>query len=397
MRVIFMLRTLREMDVKSKRVLVRVDFNVPLKSGAVADDGRIRASLPTIEYLLKRRAKVILLSHLGRPEGKHVEALKMDPIARCLAELLNRPVRKLDDCIGEQVQKAIAQMGEAEIVLLENVRFYKQEEENDEEFARSLAELADVFINDAFGTAHRAHASTYGVARFLPSAAGFLLEKEVNMLSRVTQTPKRPFIAVVGGAKLEDKIGVLKDLLDKVDGFLLGGGIAFTFLKALGHCVGKSIVAEDLINETKRFFQRAAHANVEVVLPADVRIAQAFDSKSKAKTVKADAIKNGWMGLDIGPQTVEEFKKRIKKAKTVVWAGPLGAFELKRFARGTREVAKAIAESKAFAVIGGGETAQAIEQFGLTDAKNIYISTGGGATLEFLGGRKLPAIEVLKK
>lgn len=392
-----MLRGMRDLELSGKRALVRVDFNVPLKSGAVADDSRIRASLPTIEYLLKRRAKVILLSHLGRPDGGVVEGLKLDPIARRLAELLKRPVRKLDDCIGEKVQKTIAQMQEAEIVLLENVRFYKQEEENDEKFARSLAELADVFINDAFGTAHRAHASTYGVARFLPSAAGLLLEKELKMLSRITQNPRRPLLAIVGGAKLEDKIGVLKDLLDKVDGFLLGGGIAFTFLRALGYPVGKSIVAQTLMDEAKRFLKRAAEANVEVILPIDVRIARAFDPESQTKTVKADEIREGWLGLDIGPQTIKAFKKRIKKAKTIVWAGPLGAFELKGFVRGTREIAKAIAESKAFAVIGGGETAQALEQFGLAQAKNIYISTGGGATLEFLGGRKLPAIEILRK
>lgn len=392
-----MLKTLRELDVRGKRVLVRVDFNVPLRAGAVADDGRIKASLPTIEYLLKRKAKAILVSHLGRPDGRVVEGLKMGPIARRLSELLNRPVQKLDDCIGAEVQKATAKMREAEVILLENVRFYKQEEENDEKFAQSLAELADVFINDAFGAAHRAHASTYGVARFLPSAAGLLLEKEVKMLSRVTQKPKRPLLAIVGGAKLEDKIGVLKDLLNKVDGFLIGGGIAFTFLKALGHPVGRSIVAEDLIEEAKRFLKLAAEASVEVVLPIDVRIAQALDAKSRAKTVKVDGIEEGWMGLDIGPKTIEAFKKRIPKAKTIVWAGPLGAFEIRKFASGTREIAKAVAQCKAFAVIGGGETGQAIEQFGLARAKNIYISTGGGATLEFLGGRKLPAIEVLRK
>lgn len=392
-----MLRTLRELDVQNKWVLVRVDFNAPLKSGAVADDHKLRASLPTIKYLLKRKAKVILLSHLGRPGGKAVEHLRMDPIARQLAKLLNRPVQKLDDCLGQQVRKTIAQMREAEIVLLENVRFYKQEEENDEKFARSLAGLADVFINDAFGTAHRAHASNYGVARFLPSAAGLLLEKEVKMLSRITQNPRRPFMAIVGGAKLQDKIGVLKDLLDKVDSFLLGGGIAFTFLKALGYSVGKSIVAEHLISEAKDFMKQASQAKVEVVLPADVRIAQAFDAKGQAKTVKVDEIKGGWLGLDIGPQTIKAFKQRIARARTLVWAGPLGAFELKRFAKGTKEIAKAVAESKAFAVIGGGETAQAIEQFSLAHAKNIYISTGGGAALEFMGGRKLPAIEILRK
>jgi len=397
--VIFILKSVRDLEVRGKRVLVRVDFNVPLKAGEVTNDSRIRASLPTIKYLLKKKAKVILISHLGRPEGRPVESLRLDPVAAKLAALLKLKVHKLDDCIGKKVQEEINKMREGEIILLENVRFYREETKNDPRFAQSLSELADIFIHDAFAAAHRRHASTYEIAKLLPSAAGFLLEKEVEMLSRAIEDPEHPFIAIIGGKKAEEKIGNLLGLLKHVDIFLIGGGIAFTFLKALGYQVGESVIDEDFIAEVKEFMERAAKAGAKVLLPLDVQIApqQKLLSVAAAKNVSAAKIPPGWMGLDIGPQTVREFKKELQQVKTILWAGPLGAFELPQFAKGTAEIAKAVVESQAFAIIGGGETGAAIEEFGLAEAKNIYISTGGGATLEFLAGKEMPGIEVLQR
>lgn len=388
-----MLRSLRDLDVARRRVLVRVDYNVPLKDGRITDDTRLRESLPTLEYLLARHAKIILVSHLGRPEGKVVPELRLDPIAQRLQELLRRPVTKLNDCIGPSVQSAIAQMQPGDIVLLENVRFYPQEEANDEDFARELARLADCYVNDAFGTAHRAHASTYGVAKFLPSAAGLLLEREVTMLSRATENPARPFIALVGGAKLKEKIGVLNDLMGKVDAFLLGGAVAFTLLKAQGAHVGDSLVDETMLDEARAYLQGVREQGPELVLPVDVQIARG----SERALAPADAIPDGWQGRDIGPQTIQLFQDWVKRAKTILWAGPLGRFEEPPFDAGTRAIAHAIAESQAFAIVGGGETAAALSHAGLTHAQNIYCSTGGGAALEFIGGRKLLPIEILKK
>lgn len=388
-----MLRSLRDLDVARRRVLVRVDYNVPLKDGRITDDTRLRESLPTLEYLLARHAKIILVSHLGRPEGKVVPELRLDPIAQRLQELLRRPVTKLNDCIGPSVQSAIAQMQPGDIVLLENVRFYPQEEANDEDFARELARLADCYVNDAFGTAHRAHASTYGVAKFLPSAAGLLLEREVTMLSRATENPARPFIALVGGAKLKEKIGVLNDLMGKVDAFLLGGAVAFTLLKAQGAHVGDSLVDETMLDEARAYLQGVREQGLELVLPVDVQIVRG----SERALAPADAIPDGWQGRDIGPQTIQLFQDWVKRAKTILWAGPLGRFEEPPFDAGTRAIAHAIAESQAFAIVGGGETAAALSHAGLTHAQNIYCSTGGGAALEFIGGRKLLPIEILKK
>ncbi len=388
-----MLRSLRDLDVARRRVLVRVDYNVPLKDGRITDDTRLRESLPTLEYLLARHAKIILVSHLGRPEGKVVPELRLDPIAQRLQELLRRPVTKLNDCIGPSVQSAIAQMQPGDIVLLENVRFYPQEEANDEDFARELARLADCYVNDAFGTAHRAHASTYGVAKFLPSAAGLLLEREVTMLSRATENPARPFIALVGGAKLKEKIGVLNDLMGKVDAFLLGGAVAFTLLKAQGAHVGDSLVDETMLDEARAYLQGVREQGPELVLPVDVQIVRG----SERALAPADAIPDGWQGRDIGPQTIQLFQDWVKRAKTILWAGPLGRFEEPPFDAGTRAIAHAIAESQAFAIVGGGETAAALSHAGLTHAQNIYCSTGGGAALEFIGGRKLLPIEILKK
>jgi len=387
-----MLRSLRELDVTGRRVLVRVDYNVPLEDGQIADDTRLRESLPTLEYLLAHHAKIILVSHLGRPKGKVVPELRLDPVARRLSEILQRPVTKLDECIGPEVQRATSQMQPGDIILLENIRFYPQEEANDETFARELAQLADCYVNDAFGTAHRAHASTYGVARFLPSAAGLLLEREVAMLSRAVDNPARPFLAIVGGAKLADKIGVLKDLIGRVDAFLIGGSVAFTLLRAQGAPVGSSPVDEKLLDEARATLHAARTAGTQLVLPVDAQIVRG----SERAVAPATAIPEGWQGWDIGPQTIELFTHHIKSAKTIVWAGPLGRFEDPPYDEGTRKVAQAIAQSKAFAIIGGGDTAAALHRWGLGQAQNIYCSTGGGATLEFIAGRKLPPIEILR-
>jgi len=387
-----MLRSLRELDVTGRRVLVRVDYNVPLEDGQIADDTRLRESLPTLEYLLAHHAKIILVSHLGRPKGKVVPELRLDPVARRLSEILQRPVTKLDECIGPEVQRATSQMQPGDIILLENIRFYPQEEANDETFARELAQLADCYVNDAFGTAHRAHASTYGVARFLPSAAGLLLEREVAMLSRAVDNPARPFLAIVGGAKLADKIGVLKDLIGRVDAFLIGGSVAFTLLRAQGAPVGSSPVDEKLLDEARATLHAARTAGTQLVLPVDAQIVRG----SERAVAPATAIPEGWQGWDIGPRTIELFTHHIKSAKTIVWAGPLGRFEDPPYDEGTRKVAQAIAQSKAFAIIGGGDTAAALHRWGLGQAQNIYCSTGGGATLEFIAGRKLPPIEILR-
>ncbi|MCR4403739.1 MAG: phosphoglycerate kinase [Candidatus Acetothermia bacterium] len=390
-----MLRGLRDLNVERKRVLVRVDFNVPLQAGKVANDKRIREALPTINYLIEHRAKTILTSHLGRPEGRVVEELRLTPVAARLSELLARPVRKLDDCIGPEVEQAVARMSPGEVVLLENLRFHEGEEANDPEFARALAKLAEVYVDDAFGTAHRKHASNYGVARLLPSAAGLLMEQEIKNLSRLRDNPQRPFLAIVGGKKAEDKIGVLFDLLGKVDAFLIGGGVAFTFLKVQGHDVGRSIVDESQLAEAKRFLDEAQRRGVTVVLPRDVRIAREASPQAEAAVAEAERIPSGWIGLDIGPETAAEFARRVREARTVLWTGPLGAFELPQFSGGTKAVAEALAKAPAFSVIGGGETAAAVEQLGLAK-KMGFISTGGGAMLHFLRGKELPAVEPLR-
>jgi phosphoglycerate kinase len=391
-----MLRSLKDLSVQHQRVLVRVDFNVPLSDGRVANDARLRESLPTLQYLIEQEAKVVLISHLGRPDGRFSPELRMNPVAQRLAELLKRPVRKLDDCIGPAVESAAQALAPGEILLLENVRFHPGEEANDESFAQQLAQLADVYVNDAFGTAHRAHASTYGVAKLLPASAGLLLEREVRMLSRITEAPARPVLAIIGGAKISDKIGVMQDLFGRVDQFLVGGGSAFTFLQARGWSVGTSIVEERLVESAQKLVKAAEARQVSVVLPQDFQIARALKPGVECRVARADQIPAGWMGLDVGPASIQEFQGRVRAAKTIVWAGPLGAFEFPPFNEGTRAVAQTIADSDCFAVIGGGDTAAAVEQAGVAGAKNIYISTGGGATLEFLSGRRLLPIEILK-
>ena len=390
--------TLNDLDVKGKRVLVRVDFNVPLdkKTGDVADDKRIRETLPTINFLLDRNAKVILCSHLGRPDGKIVESLRMDNVAHRLEKLLNKKVKKLNDCVGDYVKEEVNKMKEREIILLENLRFHPEEEENDENFSRQLAELAELYVDDAFGTCHRAHASTYGVTKYLKSAAGFLVEKELKVMGKALENPERPFIAVIGGSKLgdekfADKISIMENLLLKVDKLLLGGAIIFTFFKAQGKNIGNSKVQEQFIDLAKKILH-----NKKVVLPVDVLIADKFDANANSKIVGIDNIQDGWMGLDIGPKTIKNYKQILTSAKTVIWSGPLGVFEFDKFANGTKEIAEFLTTIKATTIIGGGDSAAAVEKFGYAE-KLTHVSTGGGASLEFFEGKKLPGIEALEE
>lgn len=388
-------KTVKDIDVAGRRVLVRVDFNVPLdKNGNVSDDTRIRAALPTINYLTEQKAKVILVSHLGRPKGKVDQKYTMDPVAKRLSELMGRAVMKVDDCIGDAPQAAIERMEGGDVVLLENVRFYPEEEKNDEKFARQLANLADIFVNDAFGAAHRAHASTEGVAEFLPAVAGFLMEKELEMLGRLLANPERPFAAIIGGAKVSDKIAVISNLLDKVDILIIGGGMANTFLKAQGYDVGKSLLETDKVDLAKGLMVEAKNKGVKLLLPVDVVVALAAAPDSEQKTVPVDQIPAEWMALDIGPESIGRFAEALKTAKTVVWNGPMGVFEMKPFARGTEATARALAEIDATTVIGGGDSVSAVKKAGLAD-KMTHISTGGGASLEFLEGKELPGVAAL--
>ncbi|NPV53985.1 MAG: phosphoglycerate kinase [Firmicutes bacterium] len=388
--------TIKDVDLAGKRVLVRVDFNVPMnEKREITDDRRIAATLPTIRYLIDQGAKVILVSHLGRPKGKPVDEFRMDPVAERLSQLLGKPVTKVDDCIGELPKAALSKMKPGDVVLLENVRFYKQEEANDEGFAKSLAELADVFVNDAFGTAHRAHASTAGVARFLPAVAGFLMQKEIEVMGKALANPDRPFVAILGGAKVSDKIGVIENLLTKVDTLIVGGGMAYTFLKAQGKEIGQSLLEADKLELALGLIDKAKAKGVTFLLPVDVVVADRFAPDAGARIVSVDEIPPDWQGVDIGPRTLELFKGAIKGARTVVWNGPMGVFEMERFAKGTREIAAALAESGATTIVGGGDSAAAIEQMGFAD-KMTHVSTGGGASLEFLEGRELPGVAILK-
>ncbi len=386
------MRLLKEADVKGKVVLVRVDFNVPLKNGKVSDDKRIRAALPTIEYLRKNKARIILMSHLGRPDGKVVDELRLVPVAVRLSKLLKYPVHYKLDCIGESVEDSVRGLHEGDVLLLENLRFYPEEEANDKLFAQKLAALADVYVNDAFGVSHRAHASVHAVTKFLPSYAGFLLQKEVSMLSKLLVKPKRPFVAVMGGAKVSDKIGVIENLLKKVDAVLVGGAMMFTFYKALGYEIGKSKFEADKVQLAKSLLKKGKK---KIILPTDVIVAVSTEAKD-AKVFSVHNIPKNVMGLDVGPETQAVYDEIISEARTVFWNGPMGMFELKPFSKGTFAVAKAMAKCKGVTVVGGGDSVAAIEKLKL-DKKFTHVSTGGGASLEFLEGKKLPGIVVLER
>jgi phosphoglycerate kinase len=386
-------KTVRDIDVAGKRVLVRADFNVPLdEAGQITDDRRVQAALPTIRYLREHSAKVILCSHLGRPKGKVVAGLSLAPVAKRLSELLGVTVVKMDDCIGDAVKQAVKAMKPGDVVLLENLRFHAGEEKNDPDFAQQLAALADVYVNDAFGTAHRAHASTEGVTHYLPAVAGFLLEKEINFLGKALADPEHPFVAILGGAKVSDKIGVIENLLPKVDQLIVGGGMANTFFVAQGHEVGKSLLEEDKVDLAKGLLERAG---AKLSLPVDVVVADAFAADARHKTVPVDEVPAEWRILDIGPESVQQFAKILKDARTVVWNGPMGVFEFPAFATGTVAIAKALAGTAATTIIGGGDSAAAVEQAGLAD-EMTHISTGGGASLEFLEGKVLPGVAALQ-
>ncbi|MDW8051198.1 MAG: phosphoglycerate kinase [Armatimonadota bacterium] len=384
-------KTVRDIEVANKRVLVRVDFNVPMRDGQITDDRRIRESLPTIEYLLAQGATVILMSHLGRPKGKRDPEFSLRPVADRLSELLKRPVHFFEDCIGEAVEQGVQSLPPNSVALLENVRFYPQEEANDPEFARALARLGEVYVNDAFGSAHRAHASTEGVAHYLPAVAGLLMEKELHYLGQALAAPERPFVAILGGAKVHDKIGVIRNLLPKVDKLLIGGGMAFTFLKAQGYEIGKSLLDAESLEFAQQMLQQAGE---KIVLPVDVVVAPALEPHAPTQVVPVGSIPPDQMGLDIGPETARIFGEVVKTARTVVWNGPLGAFETPPFEAGTRAVLQAVAQSGATSILGGGDTAAAAEQLGFAN-KVTHISTGGGASLEFLEGRELPGVAAL--
>jgi phosphoglycerate kinase len=385
-------KTVRDVPVQGKRVLVRVDFNVPLENGQVADDTRIRAALPTINYLLEHGAAVILMSHLGRPKGQVRDELRLDPVARRLSELLDRDVTKLDDCIGPEVETAAAQLRPGQVLLLENLRFHPEEESNDQGFAQKLASLADLYVDDAFGTAHRAHASTAGVPNYLPAVAGFLMEKELEMLGKALADPPRPFVAILGGAKISGKIGVIRSLLTRVDLLLLGGGMANTFLKAQGYEVGESLVEDDSLEVAREILE---DAGARLVLPVDVVVADDFSADAKTQTVSVDQVPPDWRILDIGPRTVGLYEEKLASAQTVVWNGPMGVFEFPRFAAGTMALATSLASTQATTIVGGGDSVAALQQAGLAD-KMTHVSTGGGASLEFLEGKTLPGVAALE-
>jgi len=388
-------KTVRDVQVKDKKVIVRCDFNVPLDDqGNITDDSRILASLSTIKYLCNQEARVILISHLGRPKGIMNEKYSLRPVAKRLGELLGKRILMAEDVIGEDASGKASALQQGEILLLENVRFYKEETENDPEFARKLAEMAEIFVNDAFGTAHRAHASTAGIAAYLPAVAGFLIEKEMEALGEAVGSPQKPFTAVLGGSKVSGKIGVISNLMDKVDNFLIGGGMMYTFLKARNLNVGKSLLEEDKISLAVELMDRAEEKGVNLVLPVDVVVAEAFENQAKHYTAAVENIPQEYMGLDIGEETCRIFREIIQKSATVIWNGPMGVFEMSNFANGTQEVARAMAECSGTTIVGGGDSAAAVKQMGYSD-EMTHVSTGGGASLEFLEGKELPGIAAL--
>lgn len=390
-------KVITDLEVRSKRVIVRVDFNVPMsktEEGKITDNARIVAALPTIKYLIENNAKVILLSHLGRPKGEAKKEFSLAPVAKELSKLLNKDVKFLQSnlVVDDNVKDEVLKLKDGEVALLENTRFRNEETKNIDDFSKELAELGELYINDAFGTSHRAHCSNVGLCKFLPSAVGFLVEKEISIMGKALSNPERPFVAILGGAKVSDKITVIENLIEKVDSIIIGGGMAFTFLKSLGYSVGKSLLEEDKIDFAKELIEKAKSKNVKILLPIDVVVSKEFSNDSEFKIVNIDSIGDDYMGLDIGEKTVKLFSDEISNAKTVVWNGPMGVFEMSNFAKGTFEIAKAIAESEAISIIGGGDSASAAEKSGYKD-KITHISTGGGASLEFLEGKILPGID----
>lgn len=388
-------KTIRDIDVYNKKVLLRVDFNVPLKDGVITDDNRIKEELPTIKYLLDNGASVILMSHLGRPEGEVNLKYSLKPTAVRLGEYLGKEVLFADDCVGANTTKMAKKLEAGQVLMLENLRFHAEEEENEKKFCEKLAKLADVYVNDAFGTAHRKHASTYGVAKLLPNAVGFLIEKELKMIVDTINDPKRPFVGILGGAKVSDKITIVESLLNKVDTLIVGGAMAYTFLAAQNYNLGNSRVERDMIAEAQRLLALAQKKNVEIMLPCDHVVTNNFENPTVVKNTANANIPNDMLGMDIGKQTVKLYKNAVKKAKTVIWNGPMGVFENKTFENGTKQVAKALAKTKATTIIGGGDSAAAVIKFGY-DKKITHISTGGGASLKLFEGKVLPAVDVIE-
>lgn len=387
-------KSIEDIDVSGKKVLARCDFNVPLKDGVITNDKRIVAALPTIKYLLDHNAKLILCSHLGRPKGEFKPEFSLAPVAARLSELLGKDVIMAKDVIGEDAKAKAAALKEGEVLLLENVRYHKEETKNDPEFAKELASLAEIYVNDAFGAAHRAHASTEGVSHYLPAVCGYLMQKEIAFIGGTLEDPKRPFVAILGGAKVSDKIGVITNLLDKVDTLIVGGGMAYTFMKAKGYNIGTSICEDEKVDLAKEIMAKAEAKGVKFYIPVDNRIADKFAEDAAYKDIDSDSIPDGWMGMDIGPKSVELFCNAVKDAKTVIWNGPMGVFEFANFANGTLAVAKAVADSDAISVIGGGDSVAAVTKLGFAD-KMSHISTGGGASLEYMEGKVLPGIDCL--
>lgn len=388
-------KTVKDIDLKNKKVLVRCDFNVPMDENRnITDNRRIVAALPTIKYLLEQNCKVVLCSHLGRPKGEFKLEFSLKPVAKELSKLLGKEVIMAEDVIGEDAKNKAENLKNGEVLLLENVRFHREETDNDPEFAKKLASFGEVFVNDAFGTAHRAHASTEGVTKYLPAVSGFLIEKELKFLGEALENPERPFVAILGGSKVSDKIGVIENLLEKVDTLIIGGGMAYTFFKAQGYSVGDSLCEEDKCDLALEIMEKAKEKKVKFLLPIDNKIGKEFKPDTESKTVKSTEIPDGWEGLDIGEETIKLYREELQNAKTIVWNGPLGVFEFDQFAVGTNEIAKALGDIDAIKIIGGGDSAAAVEKAGLAD-KMTHISTGGGASLEFLEGKKLPGIEAL--
>jgi phosphoglycerate kinase len=396
LRARFKKKTVEDIDVRGKKVLLRVDYNVPVdKNNNITDDSRIRASLPTLKYIIERSAKVILCSHFGRPKGKVVESLRLKVAAERLSELIGKKIKALSDCVGEEVKRETSALKEGEIIMLENLRFHPEEEANDPEFARSLASLADVYVNDAFGVSHRAHASVTGVSSYLPAVAGFLMEKELSFIGHLLEDPERPFVAVMGGAKVSDKLGVIQNIIGKIDTLLIGGGMAANFLKAKGLDVGSSSVEADRLDYAKSMLDEYAKKGINIILPEDVVVCEKIEEGASCKIVKSDAVPENWRIADIGPKAVKAFSEIINNSKSCFWNGPMGVFEIEEFSQGTRSIAKAIAGSDTVSIVGGGSTAEAVVEMGLAE-KMTHVSTGGGASLELLEGKDLPGVAVLQ-